>query len=73
MKNDLINRMQMKWGKISRRKLEQTQGDLDALVSVIQAAYGYTKKYAEREYHDFQLTLRPVLQPAIVPPSRRQQ
>ena len=68
MKNDMINRIQSKWGKFTRHQLAAIQEDLGALVGLIQSTYGFTKNQAEREYHDFQLSLRPVLQPIVTKP-----
>lgn len=63
MQNDMINRIQTKWGKFSKHQIENMKGDLDELVGMIQNAYGCSRNRAEREYHDFQLTLRPNMQP----------
>jgi uncharacterized protein YjbJ (UPF0337 family) len=63
MSDSLINQIQTKWGKFSKRRLESMKGDLGELVDMLQSAYGYTKNRAEREYHEFQLTLRPGAHP----------
>ncbi len=57
--NDMIDRIHSKWRKFSKRKIQSILGDLDELVGMIQSVYGYPKDRAEREYHDFRLSLRP--------------
>ena len=68
MKNDMINRIQSKWGKFTKHNLASMEGDLDDLVGMLQRSYGYSKSHAEREYHDFQLSLRPILHPVVAKP-----
>jgi len=66
----MINRVQSKWGKLSKHNLQSMKGDLDGLIGMIQRSYGYSKSYAEREYHDFQLSLRSVLHPVVTAESK---
>jgi uncharacterized protein YjbJ (UPF0337 family) len=68
MKSDMVNRIQTKWGKFSKPKLLVMKDDLSELVGMIQRVYGYSKDRAEREFHDFQLSLRPVLHPVVTKP-----
>ncbi len=60
MENTLVNKIQLKWTKLNRLALEKVANDQYGLVKMIQEAYGYSRAHAEREYHDFQITLRPV-------------
>lgn len=63
----MIYRIQSKWNKLSRFSLKNMESDASGIVSLIQSAYGYTRSQAEREYHDFQLTLRPARTPLAAP------
>lgn len=63
MNKDMVTRVRSKWTKLSRTTLEKMDGDMQGLVRMVQAAYGYSRNQAEREFHDFQLTLRPTLRP----------
>lgn len=65
MKNKFTDLIKSKWSKFSKRQIEEVQEDLSKLVSMIQETYGLTKSRAEMEYHDFQLSLKPVLNPAM--------
>jgi hypothetical protein len=64
MKNDVISKIQERWGKLSRATLLKMD-DMRELVTVIEGAYGYPRNRAEREYHEFHLTLRPAVHPAV--------
>jgi hypothetical protein len=60
MREDLIEKIRMKWGRFSRSQLQALKGDLDQLIDLIQTVYKCSRSRAELEYHEFQLTLRPV-------------
>jgi len=59
---EIREKIQAKWGKFTSREIESLRSDLDALVKQIQKSYGYERKRAEREYHDFMVSIRPMFQ-----------
>ena len=60
MSYDMIQKIQSKWEKLNRTQLQNMQGTLDGVVDMLQSSYGYPRSRAEREFHDFQISLRPV-------------
>jgi uncharacterized protein YjbJ (UPF0337 family) len=68
MSNELIQaswieikrRIQAKWGKLSNSEIESLKDNIDGLSKKLQKVYGYAKAQAEREYHEFRITLRPI-------------
>lgn len=67
MKKETIARIRSKWSKLSKYSLQSMlESDLPDLVQMIQKTYGYSRVHAERECHDFQLTLRPTLNHGVL-------
>ena len=61
MTKETIAKVRNKWGKLSKASLQtMVETDLCDLVRLVQQTYGISRNRAERECHDFQLTLRPV-------------
>lgn len=64
------------WGKLSQSDIDGLKGNLDNLVTVLRKVYGIAESRAEREYHDFRVSLPCLLQPDVSAPesyrSRRQ-
>ena len=79
MNNDLVsghweqikNHIQSRWGKFTNHDLEALKHDLDSLSGKIQKVYGYSRAQSEREYHEFRISLLPLLRPAVKAPSAR--
>ena len=59
--NEIKSKIRSKWGKISNSDIEKVKNNLDELSTKIQKAYGCAKAQAEREYHEFRLSLRPMM------------
>jgi hypothetical protein len=62
---EIKNRIRMKWSRLNGTELESLKHNLDCLVARIEASYGCAKARAELEYHEFRLSLRPLLQPSF--------
>ena len=60
---EIKNMIQAKWGKFSVAEIDSLKGNIDELATKLQDVYGYARAHAEREYHEFRLSLRPILQP----------
>lgn len=58
MKSVFVEAIKSRWEKFSRSALTRMVEPLE-LIEGLQEAYGYTRERAEREVHEFQLTLRP--------------
>ena len=63
--DEVKNLIQSRWGKFTNREIESLNGNLDELVTKIQKVYGFARGQAEREYHDFLVSLRPTMQPSV--------
>lgn len=57
---DLIH---TKWTKMSARDINGLNRSLDALVDKICKTYGCTRERAERDYHEFRVSIGPILHP----------
>lgn len=68
---EIKNRIVERWSRISVGELDALKGNLDLLVTRIQAAYGCGPSRAETEYHEFRTSLRLLFQPAAVAPAAR--
>ncbi len=60
---EIAQLIHMKWGKLTKKEVDSLKGDLDGLAKKVQQAYGCARGQAEIEYHEFQLSLRPILMP----------
>lgn len=49
-----------RWSKFSKREIDSLHGNLDDLAGKIQKVYGYARDHAERECHQFQISIRPL-------------
>ena len=58
---EIKKRIEAKWGKFSKAEIESVRGNLDDLAVIIQRVYGYARGRAERECHEFQISLRQTL------------
>jgi len=67
---EIKEKIESKWSKFSKAEIESVRDNFEELVSILQKVYGQGRVQAERECHDFQLSLRPLLQPAIRCPVR---
>jgi uncharacterized protein YjbJ (UPF0337 family) len=61
--SEIKDKIETKWGKFSNSEIESLQGNLDGIVGKIQKVYGYARDRAEREYHEFRVSLKTVLAP----------
>ena len=61
--SEIKHLIQSRWGKLTDREIESTRLNLEGLVAIVQKAYGYAIQHAEREYHEFRVSLRPILKP----------
>ena len=66
---EIKNSIRRRWGKFDAKDLDAIKGNIDRLVGRIQSVYGCARAQAEIEYHEFQVSLRPLLQPEVVAPS----
>ena len=66
---EIKNEIHSTWGKFKESDLEGFRGNLEGLVTKLQHVYGYANGQAEREYHEFRVSIRPILRP-LVPTSR---
>lgn len=57
---EVRERIASKWGKFTKLEIDSVRNNLDGLVEIIQNVYGYRRAHAERECHDFRISLRPV-------------
>ena len=60
--DDIQSQIQMKWGRFTQNDLDALKENLDEVVTRIRKVYGYTRDQAEREYHEFRVSLRPMMQ-----------
>ena len=68
---EIKNHITQRWSRLNASDLDSLKGNLDELVTRVQVAYGCAHARAEREYHEFRTSLRPLLQPAVVAPVAR--
>jgi hypothetical protein len=61
---EIKERIHCRWRKFSANDIEVVRDDLDELVTIIRKRYGCATSQAETEYHEFRVSLRPLLQPA---------
>lgn len=62
MNLDVIARVRSKWSKFDKLSLKDMMKiDLLDLVEMLRETYGFSRLQAERECHEFQLTLKPAL------------
>ena len=66
MTNETITKVRTKWIRLNRYTFQQMlKCDLLDLARMLRETYGYSRSQAERELHEFQLTLRPLLNHSI--------
>ncbi len=56
------DRIRSRWSKFSDAEIDSMRGNLDRLSVLLRKVYGYAEGRTEREYHEFRVSLRPVLQ-----------
>lgn len=57
-----------RWDKLSQHDIDEARRDMDKLVDLLKTVYGFNRSRAEREYHEFRLSLRVMLQPRVDSP-----
>ena len=45
--------IRQRWSKLGEDQLENTQGDKDQIVQLLEKEYGYSEVEAQKEYEDF--------------------
>ena len=60
-----------KWSKLSATEIDSVKENMDKLVPIIRKVYRIAQPHAEREYHDFRVSLRPLFQPEIISPKNQ--
>jgi hypothetical protein len=66
--NEIKETIRLKWSKLSNTEIENLKNNLDGLVTKLQINYGYARPRAEREYHEFRVSLRPLQAPGVLAP-----
>lgn len=62
MSQDMIDKIRRKWSKLNKYSVQALAGsDLLDLAAMLRETYGFSRLQAERECHEFQLNLIPLL------------